>query len=83
MAGLMEGRTVVVIAHRLSTAERADRVAVVDHGELVEEGTHDQLLAERGRYAALFASWAGEHHGHRPGGRSEPRDPSSDSVLSS
>ena len=65
MAVLMEGRTVVVIAHRLSTAERADRVAVVDHGELVEQGTHDQLLAERGRYAALFASWAGEHAGRR------------------
>jgi ATP-binding cassette subfamily B protein len=63
MATLMQGRTVVVIAHRLSTAERADRVAVVDHGELVEEGTHDQLLVERGRYAALFVSWAGEHHG--------------------
>jgi ABC-type multidrug transport system fused ATPase/permease subunit len=59
MATLMQGRTVVVIAHRLSTAERADRVAVVDHGELVEQGTHDQLLAEEGRYAALFASWAG------------------------
>jgi ATP-binding cassette subfamily B protein len=83
MAGLMEGRTVVVIAHRLSTAERADRVAVVDHGELVEEGTHDQLLVDRGRYAALFASWAGEHHGQGPTGRSDPRDLSSDSVLSS
>lgn len=60
MAALMEGRTVIVIAHRLSTAERADRVAVVDHGRLVEVGTHDELMAERGRYAALFSSWAGE-----------------------
>lgn len=56
---LMEGRTVVVIAHRLSTAERADRVAVVDEGRLVEVGTHDTLVASGGRYAGLFASWAG------------------------
>jgi ABC-type multidrug transport system fused ATPase/permease subunit len=80
MAGLMQGRTVVVIAHRLSTAERADRVAVVDHGELVEVGTHDQLLVERGRYAALFASWAGEHRGREP---SDPTDLTSDAVLRS
>src|SRR5436309_15282472 len=44
MAALMEGRTVIVIAHRLSTAQRADRVAVVDEGELVEVGTHDELV---------------------------------------
>jgi ATP-binding cassette subfamily B protein len=56
---LMEGRTVIVIAHRLSTAERADRVAVVDDGGLVEVGSHAELLAHGGRYAALFASWAG------------------------
>jgi ATP-binding cassette subfamily B protein len=77
MAGLMQGRTVVVIAHRLSTAERADRVAVVDHGELIEVGTHDQLLEEEGRYAALFASWAGDHDGCEPD--AEP----SDAVVSS
>jgi ATP-binding cassette subfamily B protein len=75
MAELMRGRTVVVIAHRLSTAERADRVAVVDHGELVEVGTHDQLLEEEGRYAALFASWAGEDNG--------PDAEPSDAVVSS
>jgi ATP-binding cassette subfamily B protein len=56
---LMEGRTVVVIAHRLSTAERADRIGVVDAGGLIELGTHDELLAAGGRYAALFATWAG------------------------
>jgi ATP-binding cassette subfamily B protein len=56
---LMQGRTVVVIAHRLSTAARADRVAVIDDGGLLELGTHDELLARGGRYAALFASWAG------------------------
>ena len=54
---LMEGRTVVVIAHRLSTAERADRVGVVDDGRLVELGTHDELVAAGGRYAALYATW--------------------------
>ena len=56
---LMEGRTVVVIAHRLSTAERADRIGVVDAGGLVELGTHDDLVAAGGRYAALYANWAG------------------------
>lgn len=59
MNALMSGRTVVVIAHRLSTAERADRVGVVDAGSLLELGTHAELMARGGRYAALFASWAG------------------------
>ena len=56
---LMAGRTVVVIAHRLTTAERADKVAVVDEGRLVEVGTHEELVAHGGRYAALYASWSG------------------------
>jgi ATP-binding cassette, subfamily B, bacterial len=56
---LMEGRTVVVIAHRLSTAERADRVGVVADGQLVELGPHDELVAQEGPYAALFATWSG------------------------
>lgn len=56
---LMEGRTVVVIAHRLSTAQRADRVGVVAGGELVELGSHDELVEQGGHYSALFASWAG------------------------
>jgi ATP-binding cassette subfamily B protein len=56
---LMEGRTVVVIAHRLTTAERADLVAVVDEGRLVETGTHAELIAQGGRYAALYSSWSG------------------------
>ena len=54
---LTDGRTVVVVAHRLSTAQRCDRVAVVDQGGLLEVGTHDELLAHRGRYARLFAAW--------------------------
>jgi ATP-binding cassette subfamily B protein len=56
---LMAGRSVVVIAHRLTTAERADLVAVVDDGHLVEVGTHEDLLLREGRYAALYASWSG------------------------
>jgi ATP-binding cassette subfamily B protein len=54
---LTEHRTVVVVAHRLSTAARADRVAVVDDGRVAELGTHDELLELEGRYARLFASW--------------------------
>jgi len=59
VTALMEGRTVIVIAHRLSTAARADRVAVVDEGGLIEEGTHHELVDRGGRYADLFASWTG------------------------
>jgi ATP-binding cassette subfamily B protein len=54
---LTEGRTVVVVAHRLSTAARCDRIAVVDEGRLMEVGTHDELLERRGRYSRLFAAW--------------------------
>jgi ATP-binding cassette subfamily B protein len=54
---LMKGRTVVVIAHRLSTAERADRIAVIDEGRLAEFGTHEELLQREGRYASLYAAW--------------------------
>ena len=59
MVALMEGRTVIVIAHRLSTAERADLVGVVADGRLVELGGHQELIARGGRYAALFANWSG------------------------
>lgn len=54
---LMEGRTVIVIAHRLSTAERADMVGVVDDGRLVELGPHSELVAAGGAYAALYETW--------------------------
>jgi ATP-binding cassette subfamily B protein len=56
---LMAGRSVVVIAHRLSTAERADRVGVVVGGHLVELGSHDELVEAGGAYAALHAAWVG------------------------
>jgi ATP-binding cassette subfamily B protein len=55
---LMEGRTTIVIAHRLTTAARADRVGVVEDGRLAELGTHDDLVAiPGGRYARLYAAW--------------------------
>ena len=57
METLMQGRTVIVIAHRLSTSERCDRVAVIDGGELAELGTHDDLVAAGGHYAELFEAW--------------------------
>jgi ATP-binding cassette subfamily B protein len=56
---LVQGRTVIVIAHRLSTAERSDRVGVVADGRLVELGSHAELVAQGGRYAALYRSWVG------------------------
>lgn len=59
MGRLMAGRTTIVIAHRLSTAERADLVGVVVDGRLAELGSHDELVAAGGAYAALFATWAG------------------------
>lgn len=52
---LIAGRTTIIIAHRLSTVEHADRVVVLDHGELAESGTHAQLLARGGLYARLHA----------------------------
>ena len=57
LEALTANRTVVVIAHRLSTAARADRIAVIDQGRLQEIGTHDELVRNEGRYASLWASW--------------------------
>ncbi|HEY7017406.1 MAG TPA: ABC transporter ATP-binding protein [Gaiellaceae bacterium] len=57
LAAVVEGRTVIIIAHRLSTAERADRVVVMDRGRVVEVASHDELVAQGERYASLWASW--------------------------
>lgn len=54
---LLEGRTAVIIAHRLATVMKADRIAVVDEGRVVEIGSHDELVAAGGRYAAMHATW--------------------------
>ena len=56
MDGLMEGRTVFVIAHRLSTIENADEICFIDHGQIVEQGNHAELLARHGAYYRLYES---------------------------
>jgi ATP-binding cassette subfamily B multidrug efflux pump len=56
MAALREGRTSFVIAHRLSTIRDADLILVMEHGDIVEKGTHDQLIADKGAYFRLYNS---------------------------
>ncbi|MEU9213503.1 ABC transporter ATP-binding protein [Streptomyces sp. NPDC048415] len=63
LAAVLEGRTVIAIAHRLHTAHDADRVAVMEDGRLTELGPHDELVAADGAYAALWHSWHGEGRG--------------------
>src|SRR5262249_16005823 len=58
MEQLMHGRTTIVVAHRLSTAARANRIAVVYDGRLAELGSHEELVEVGGHYAALYDAWA-------------------------
>jgi ATP-binding cassette subfamily B protein len=60
MSVVAEGRTTLLIAHRLQTAMGADVIFVVDDGGVVEQGTHDELLARGGRYAAMWEAFAVE-----------------------
>ncbi len=66
LAAVMDGRTVIAIAHRLATAYDADRIAVIDAGQLAELGTHEELLARGDSYAELWRAWSAD--GGRPQG---------------
>ena len=54
MDKLMQGRTTFVIAHRLSTVKNSDCIIVLEHGRIIERGTHDQLIEQKGRYYQLY-----------------------------
>ena len=56
MQDLMKGKTSFVIAHRLSTIQHADRILVMEHGDVMEQGTHEELMARRGVYYRLYAA---------------------------
>ena len=61
MANLMQGRTSFIIAHRLSTIRDADHILVMNHGDIIEQGTHESLLAQNGFYTNLYNSQFAEN----------------------
>jgi ATP-binding cassette, subfamily B, bacterial HlyB/CyaB len=64
MKEIAKGRTVIIVAHRLSTVRRTDRIITIDRGRLVEDGTHEELIKTGGRYATLYRLQAGIHEVH-------------------
>jgi subfamily B ATP-binding cassette protein MsbA len=64
LQSLQKNKTTLVIAHRLTTIEKADRIIVMEHGRIVEQGTHQQLLQMQGAYAAMFK--LSQSTGHTP-----------------
>jgi ABC-type multidrug transport system fused ATPase/permease subunit len=60
MRRLLAGRTSIVIAHRLSTIRQAGRIVVLEHGQIAEQGTHDELIAAEGRYYELYRDWSAQ-----------------------
>lgn len=72
LAAVLEGRTVIAIAHRLHTAHDADRIAVVEDGRVAELGSHDELIALDGHYAALWRAWHGEPASRKLAEHGEP-----------
>jgi ATP-binding cassette subfamily B protein len=75
LATVMRGKTVLVVAHRLSTIANLDRILVFDAGRIVEDGTHAQLLAKRGAY---FALWSRQSHGFLSDGLEAATDDASE-----
>jgi ATP-binding cassette subfamily B multidrug efflux pump len=67
--GMMEGKTVIAIAHRLSTIAQMDRIIVMDQGRIIEDGTHDALLAQNGQYARFWARQSGGFLGQSDEGK--------------
>jgi subfamily B ATP-binding cassette protein HlyB/CyaB len=61
MAQICKGRTVLIVAHRLSTVRLADRIVTIDHGRITEDGTHNELIRKGGRYASLYRLQSGIH----------------------
>jgi len=72
---LLQGRTAILIAHRLTTAMRADRIIVVDEGRVVESGSHDELVQLGGRYAEMYATWMSHSDASGGAGNVPPASP--------
>lgn len=77
----LEGRTAIVIAHRLSTIRAADQILVVEAGQIVERGTHDELLAAEGRYAELHRTQFEERDSAKVGHDNDQKDTKLDSII--